>query len=119
MDAVEPPAPSLRAIYRHSFPTRAAHWIVAVCLLVLMLSGFQIFNAHPALYWGDRSDRDRPLLALKAVATPSGELRGVTYVLGFELDTTGVLGASRDGDEELSARGFPRWATLPPYQWLA
>jgi len=96
-----------------------AHWIVVLCLPILTLSGLQIFNAHPALYWGDRSDRDRPLFALEAASTPTGDLRGVTQVLGFELDTTGVLGASRDDEEGLSARGFPRWATLPGAQWLA
>jgi thiosulfate reductase cytochrome b subunit len=96
-----------------------AHWIVALCLPILALSGLQIFNAHPALYWGDRSDRDRALLALEAVPTPDGGLRGVTRILGVEIDTTGVLGASRDDDDTLSERGFPRWATLPGEQWLA
>jgi len=87
-------------------------------LLILTLSGFQIFNAHPALYWGERSDPDRTVLALKAVHTPSGELKGLTQILGLEFETTGVLGASSDA-EGLSERGFPRWATLPSGQWLA
>src|SRR5499425_880911 len=114
MDAVEPPAPSLRAIYRHSFPTRAAHWIVAVCLLVLMLSGFQIFNAHPALYWGDRSDRDRPLLSIRPVRTADGNIHGITTMLGHSFDTTGVFGYSNG-----SGRAFPSWATIPSGRWLA
>ena len=80
--------------------------------------GLQIFNAHPALYWGERSDRDRPLLALRARETPSGELRGATEVLGHGIDTTGVLGASTVAGER-QARGFPRWATLPSGRWLA
>ena len=83
------------------------------------MSGLQIFNAHPALYWGDRSDRDRPLFALRAVPTPSGTPRGVTQVLGFEIGTTGVLGASSDGEGGSVERGFPRWATIPSGQWLA
>ena len=41
-------------------------------LLVLLMSGLQIFNAHPALYWGDRSDRDRPLLSMQSVQTEEG-----------------------------------------------
>src|SRR5947207_15950446 len=106
--AAAPRQPEIRSVYRHALPTRMAHWIVVLCLPILTLSGLQIFNAHPALYWGDRSDRDRPLFALKAASTPTGDLRGVTQVLGFELDTTGVLGASRDDEEGLSARGFPR-----------
>lgn len=112
------PAPP-RAVYRHALPTRLAHWIVVICLPVMTMSGLQIFNAHPALYWGDRSDRDRPVLALRSVVTPDGGVRGVTQILGVQIDTTGVLGASRGATGELADRGFPRWATLPGEQWLA
>jgi thiosulfate reductase cytochrome b subunit len=114
--ATEPPHPV--AVYRHTLPTRLSHWITAICLVILVGSGFQIFNAHPALYWGDRSDRDRPLFALKARTTESGALRGVTEILGHPLDTTGVLGVSTV-EGEPAARGFPAWATLPSGQWLA
>src|SRR5437762_3502119 len=83
------------------------------------MSGLQIFNAHPALYWGERSDPDRALLRLKAVETPEGETRGITEILGREFDTTGLLGASRRSGPDLEERGFPSWATLPGDQWLA
>ena len=106
-------------IYRHALPTRLSHWLTALCLVVLIMSGLQIFNAHPSLYWGERSDPDRALLRLKAVETPEGETRGVTEILGREIDTTGVLGASHEGGGELEERGFPSWATLPGPQWLA
>src|SRR5215831_9014885 len=46
-------------VYRHKLPVRLGHWLTVVCLFILIMSGLQIFNAHPALYWGDRSDRDR------------------------------------------------------------
>lgn len=39
-------------IYRHRLPVRVMHWINVICLVVLLGSGLQIFNAHPALYWG-------------------------------------------------------------------
>ena len=39
-------------IYRHSGMVRVTHWINALVLLVLLMSGLQIFNAHPALYLG-------------------------------------------------------------------
>jgi thiosulfate reductase cytochrome b subunit len=52
------------ALYRHPLPVRLAHWINALCLLVLLPSGLQILNAHPALYWGQTSDFDRPWLSL-------------------------------------------------------
>lgn len=110
--------PSQTSVYRHRLPTRLCHWLTVLCLLVLVPSGLQIFNAHPALYWGERSDRERPLLTLKAVPTDDDEIRGVTEILGYAIDTTGLLGASSE-DGERVARGFPTWATLPSSQWLA
>ncbi|MGH7165162.1 MAG: cytochrome b/b6 domain-containing protein [Nitrospiraceae bacterium] len=101
-------------VYRHSLPVRLGHWLNVICLPILIMSGFQIFNAHPALYWGDRSDRDRPILAMRAMRTERGEVKGVTTVLGHSFETTGVLGFSSD-----STRGFPSWATLPSGKWLA
>jgi thiosulfate reductase cytochrome b subunit len=101
-------------VYRHALPVRIGHWINVLCLPILIMSGLQIFNAHPALYWGDRSDRDRPILAMRAVVTESGERKGVTTVWGHPFDTTGLLGYSSN-----MRRGFPSWATLPGPQWLA
>lgn len=37
---------------RHSVPVRVMHWINVLALAILLMSGMQIFNAHPALYWG-------------------------------------------------------------------
>lgn len=37
---------------RHGLSTRLWHWLNAVCLAVLFLSGLNISNAHPHLYWG-------------------------------------------------------------------
>lgn len=53
-----------RAVYRHPLIVRAWHWLNALCLFVLLVSGLQIFNAHPALYWGQVSVFDKPWLAL-------------------------------------------------------
>jgi thiosulfate reductase cytochrome b subunit len=106
--------------YRHRLPVRLTHWINVLCLPILVLSGFQIFNAHPALYWGERSDRDRPILAMKAIWSDAGDItKGVTTVFGHEFDTTGVLGASTVRSGDLVPRGFPSWATLPGYRSLA
>ncbi len=46
---------------RHSAVTRVTHWINAVCIAMLLMSGLQIFNAHPTLYWGEISAFDKPL----------------------------------------------------------
>jgi thiosulfate reductase cytochrome b subunit len=101
-------------VYRHKLPVRLGHWLTVVCLFILIMSGLQIFNAHPALYWGDRSDRDRPLLSIRPVRTKDGNIRGVTKILGRSFDTTGVLGYSNG-----SVRAFPSWATIPSARWLA
>jgi thiosulfate reductase cytochrome b subunit len=101
-------------VYRHTLPARLSHWLNALCLFILIMSGLQIFNAHPALYWGDRSDRDRPLLSIRPARTVDGNILGVTTILGHSFDTTGVLGYS-DG----SVRAFPAWATIPSARWLA
>jgi thiosulfate reductase cytochrome b subunit len=46
---------SARLIRRQKLATRITHWIWAMCLFFLLMSGLQIFNAHPALYLGDQS----------------------------------------------------------------
>jgi thiosulfate reductase cytochrome b subunit len=98
---------------------RATHWINVVCLLVLLTSGLQIFNAHPALYWGDSSDFGHPFFAIGTQKGKDGLPRGVTTLAGRGLDTTGVLGWTSDGSGGRAARAFPAWATLPSWQSLA
>jgi thiosulfate reductase cytochrome b subunit len=93
---------------------RVSHWINVVCLLVLLMSGLQIFNAHPALYWGEVSDFSGPAFAITAQKVKDNQSRGITVVAGRQLDTTGVLGFSAG-----NARAFPAWATLPSWQSLA
>ena len=39
-------------VYRHCWPTRIWHWLNALAVFVMLMSGLMIFNAHPALYWG-------------------------------------------------------------------
>ncbi len=38
---------------RHRFSTRLWHWINALCVVILFMSGLNISNAHRRLYWGD------------------------------------------------------------------
>lgn len=104
--------------YRHTIPVRLMHWTNAVVLAVMLMSGLQIFNAHPALYWGQAADFYHPLVWIHAVQKPGGSLEGVTVVGAHEFNTTGVLGAS-SFDGHRVERGFPSWITLPGPQWLA
>jgi len=102
-------------VYRQRLVTRVTHWIWAVSLFFLMLTGLQIFNAFPSLHIGLESgfEYDNAIFAIGAREV-DGEVRGVTQVFGTEFDTTGVLGVS--GGE---ARAFPASLTIPSKQSLA
>lgn len=105
-------------IRRHSLTVRLSHWLNVLCMTVLLFSGLQIFNAHPALYWGQYgSDNDPSVLSMEAVELGDA-IKGKTRIGGLSFDTTGVLGVS-NVDGEATARGFPVWITLPRYQDLA
>ena len=104
-------------VRRHSRIVRATHWINATCLAFLLLSGLQIFNAHPELYWGQQSDFGHGWLAMGAYSS-GGQLHGVTKVGPALFHTTGLLGASKENGV-LTPRGFPDWLTIPPQRFLA
>jgi thiosulfate reductase cytochrome b subunit len=104
-------------VYRHPWPVRIAHWVNALCLVLLLGSGLQIFNAHPALYWGAVSDFDNPWLAIGAQRGADGRQIGVVELAGLSVETTGVLGVTGEG-AAARERAFPAWATLPGFQDL-
>lgn len=119
----DPDIPGPRLIRRHSLPTRITHWLWALCLFFLLLSGLQIFNAHPALYIGQQSGMSQKFdnAILRIGAKPgkgSAPPTGITDILGHEFDTTGVLGLSGPA-EAPHARAFPAWATIPSQRDLA
>ena len=102
-----------RWVFRHPLVTRITHWINAICLVVLLMSGLQIFNAHPALYWGKVSTFDHPFVSLGAADQDSDNPKGVTTVLGHAFDTTGVLGVSNDGQDQRPSAAFRAGARCP------
>jgi thiosulfate reductase cytochrome b subunit len=114
-----PVAASSPVIYRHRLPVRIMHWINVVCLVILLMSGLQIFNAHPALYWSHDSRDETRVLQITQKQVGS-EWVGVTRIGGAEFNTHGVLGTSRMGaGQDYAARAFPDWATIPGPQWLS
>src|ERR1700760_2855225 len=76
-------APAARAqkvlVRRHSLLVRITHWTNAVSLCFLLLSGLQIFNAHPHLYWGQQSTFGHGWFGTGAYES-RGALHGVTNV---------------------------------------
>ena len=48
----EPGVMGGQLVKRHRLSTRIWHWINAVTIFVMLMSGLMISNAHPHLYWG-------------------------------------------------------------------
>ena len=96
-------------VRRHKLPTRIWHWVNALTVFVMLMSGLMIFNAHPRLYWGQYgANADYAWLEIGSQAD-SGYLR----VGGLTIPTTGVLGYRTDANGQVNRRAFPGWATIP------
>jgi thiosulfate reductase cytochrome b subunit len=106
-------------VKRHRLSTRLWHWVNAVTLLVLLMSGLMIFNAHPRLYWGDYgANADHAWLKVGSARGAAGE-QGYLEVAGHRWNTTGVLGLWTDPQGMLQRRAVPYWATIPSRYSLA
>jgi thiosulfate reductase cytochrome b subunit len=107
-----------RTVTRHSMITRITHWLNAVAMTLLLMSGLQIFNAHPALYWAEAGFD--PNSAVFAIGDSGDENnpRGWLQVGSLRLDTTGLLGVSNQGDA-LAVQAFPGWSTIPSWRDLS
>jgi len=106
--------------YRHALAVRVMHWINVIALTILLMSGLNIFDAHPKLYWGKSSYTGRPpILEINSVTDANDKLSGVTRIFGHDFVTTGLLGASAGRGGELVGRAFPSWLTIPDGRWLA
>jgi thiosulfate reductase cytochrome b subunit len=112
-----PLAPKPYRIFRHRASTRLWHWSNAVVLIIMLMSGLMIFNAHPRLYWGEfGANMDTPWLWIGP--TPDG---GGHVLLGESIDipTGGVLGRSTNRDGSINNHAFPWWSTIPSGYSLA
>src|SRR5258706_3143259 len=106
--------PRREVMYRHTVAVRLTHWINALILVLLLISGLRLFNYHPALYWGNYGYRGvPPLLAIAALEDiDTDEPVGVTTIIGHNFITTGVLGVSYDASGEPVSPAVPNWLTL-------
>lgn len=114
-------APRRRRLRRHSLPVRIAHWTTAVAILFLLMTGLNIFGAHPRLYWGDTGSVEqthRQWLQVGVSGTMAAP-QGWLDVGNRRFDTTGVLGASIGPNKRWSIVAFPHWATFPSARDLA
>lgn len=103
-----------RRVYRHPFAVRLWHWVNVLCVFVLLLSGFQIFNAHPRLYLGDTGYYDTP--AVFEITGPDDLTDRSSWIRigAVKIPTTGVFGVPKEtynyGPHRLA---FPPWLRLP------
>lgn len=115
-DGVPEPIATQRWIYRHRLSTRLWHWLNAVVLIIMLMSGLMIFNAHPRLYWGQKgANTDTAWLQIGPTATGGRIAIGA----GITIPTTGVLGRWQDRHGVEQTRAFPWWATIPSNYSLA
>jgi Ni/Fe-hydrogenase b-type cytochrome subunit len=82
LEAVPPPSTSRRIAYRHRLPTRLWHWLNALTVFIMLMSGLMIFNAHPHLYWGQYgANFDHPWLSFRGRPIPGWATIPSTYNL--------------------------------------
>lgn len=97
-------------VYRTRLPVRIWHWVNALTIFVMLMSGATIFNAHPRLYWGKfGANYERAWFAIGH----RGQ-EGYLYFSGIEIPTTGFLGWT-----EQSTKALPPLLTIPNYYSLA
>jgi thiosulfate reductase cytochrome b subunit len=114
-ESVEPPREPVRTVRRHRLGTRLWHWVNALTVFVMLMSGLMIFNAHPRLYWGQYgANADAAWLEIG-----SSDTEGFLRIGTLKVATTGLLGRWRDGDGIVQRRAFPGWATIPSYYSLS
>ncbi|HME82682.1 MAG TPA: cytochrome b/b6 domain-containing protein [Candidatus Eremiobacteraceae bacterium] len=109
----------MQRVYRHPIVVRITHWVVALAILILTMSGLQIFMAHPALYASDASKFDAPVFSIYSEMDNAGNPVGKLQIGSKVITTTGLLGWTSDGMGGEASRAFPAWATIPAYRALA
>src|SRR5260370_42441873 len=76
-------------ICRHTLATRVLHWVNALCVFLVLMSGLQIFNAHPRLYWGKYgANTDRAVLDITQRDSSDRQALGPVRLGNHELPTT-------------------------------
>ena len=116
-----PPASPVRRVLRHHWLVRVTHWLNALAIIFLLMTGLNIFGAHPRLYWGDAgSVEQKERIWLETGASPPWSApTGWLDIAGRRFDTTGFIGVSKSPTGASSFVAFPHWATLPSGRDLA
>jgi len=101
-------------VFRHSIWVRIFHWINALCFVLLLMSGLQIFNVYPRLHWGNTGYKGTP--AVFEISGIPDLNRQVSWIqIGSRrINTSGFLGVAKSTTFwGVSNTAFPPWMTLP------
>jgi thiosulfate reductase cytochrome b subunit len=83
----------LETIYRHPWPVRVWHWLTALAVSMLLLTGALIFNVHPRLYWGEDGHAGMPaIMSLSATDTQTKTPRFELQLGPMRWNVTGKMG---------------------------
>jgi thiosulfate reductase cytochrome b subunit len=101
-----PQPPLKERVYRHPLAVRLWHWATAVTIAGLLFTGFNVFNVHPRLYWGEVGNaHTTAIIALES--TEPGGPRPNTHpaptglrVGSHQWDVTGHVGTVLDAGED-------------------
>src|SRR6516165_11681073 len=97
--AMAPGGALRRVVVRHSLVARLTHWMIALAMSLLRVSGLQIFRVSPALYLGDRGY----------------ETGGAVFEVGADTLTDGTsAGWLRIGSHRWITTGFISGFLTPP-----
>ncbi|MBM3783035.1 MAG: hypothetical protein FJW30_01680 [Acidobacteria bacterium] len=68
--------------HRHPFFVRLTHWLAALALLTLLVTGAAILLSHPRFYWGETGNlNEEPLFTLPLPASRGSVPTGYGFVL--------------------------------------
>lgn len=81
--AVERPASASSADRpRHSATIRLTHWLTAISVIALLVSGVEVLISHPRFYWGETGTvLDQPLFSIPIPSSRATVPTGYGYVL--------------------------------------
>ncbi len=83
--------------YRHPLPVRLWHWLNALAMVVLLLTGLLLFDIHPRLYWGDDGHVGMPaFFSIAAVDRNAPVLHTELQIGSHRWDVSRVLGLAVD-----------------------
>lgn len=108
---------------RHTLVIRVTHWVNVVALAVLLMSGLQVFNAHPNLYWGKSSYTEAgPILEIEGgfpswATLPSGQWLAMGRRWHFFFAWVLVLNAAAYVSYSIATRHFARDLAVRNAQW--